>query len=121
VHLIADVLDEQLQDVHGINSGRIDGIILEIRDGKPPRVAYLEVSPVTLLARFSVRLAVWYARYDAKLGPGRGIPPFRIPWSRVTREGPLLKMDLAVAATPINAFNDWLRRAVVERIPGMGS
>jgi hypothetical protein len=118
MHLVADVLDEQLQDIHGENAGRIDGIILDVRDGKPPRVAYLEVSPVTLLARFSLRLARRYARFDRKLGPGRG-EPFRIPWSRVTRDGPLLKMDLTLAATPINAFEDWLRRTIVERIPGM--
>lgn len=77
IHLIADVLDEQLQDVDGESAGRIDGIVLELRDGRPPRIAYLEVSPVTLLARFSVPLATWYARFDRKLGVGRGVP-FRI-------------------------------------------
>jgi hypothetical protein len=119
MHLIADVLDEQLQDVHGLNAGRVDGIVLEVREGQPPRVVYLEVSPITLLARFSLRLARWYARFDTHLGPGRGTP-FRIPWSRVTRDGPSLGIDLALAATPINAFDDWLRRVILDRIPGMG-
>ena len=117
MHLIADVLDEQLRDSRDQNAGRIDGIVLEIRDGKPPRVAYLEVSPITLLARFNVRLGVWYARIDARLGKGRGAP-FRIPWSRVTRDGPLLRMDIDVKATPINALEDWLSRHIVRRIPG---
>jgi hypothetical protein len=117
VHLIADVLDEQLRDSRDQNSGRIDGIVLEIRDGKPPRVAYLEVSPITLLGRFSERLARWYATHDARLGHGRGTP-FRIPWSRVTRDGPLLRMDIDADATPINALEDWLSRNIVQRIPG---
>jgi hypothetical protein len=117
VHLIADILDEELRDSHGEHAGRVDGIVLEIRPGKPPRVAYLEVSPITLLARFSHRLAHWYARYDAKLGNGRGVP-FRIPWSRVTREGPIVRMDMDVRATPINALDDWLSRTIVRRIPG---
>ena len=117
MHLIADVLDEQLHDVNGENSGRIDGIVVELRRGKPPRVTYVEVSPITLLARFSERLARWYAGHDRRLGPERGTP-FRIPWSRVTRQGPLLTMDLDVRSTPINAFENWLSRAIVRRIPG---
>jgi hypothetical protein len=117
VHLIADVLDEQLHDARDRASGRIDGIVLEIRDGKPLRVAYLEVSPITLLGRFNERFALWYAKLDARLGKGRGTP-FRIPWSRVTRDGPLLRMDMNADATPINALENWLSRNIVQRIPG---
>ena len=117
MHLFADVLDEQLHDVHGKKAGRIDGIVLELRENKPPRLAYVEVSPITLLARFSDRLSRWFARFDRRLGPARGTP-FRIPWSRLTREDPAFKMDLDVEATPINALEDWLRERIVEHIPG---
>lgn len=117
MHLVADVLDEQLHDSGGQNSGRIDGIVLELRAGRPPRVAYFEVSPITMLARFSERLAHWYANFDRRLGPERGTP-FRIPWNRVTRDGPAWTMDLDVGATPINAFERWLSRTIVRRIPG---
>lgn len=117
MRLFADVLDQQLHDVNGRNAGRIDGVILELRDDAPPRVAYVEVSPITLLARFSERLARWYARFDRRLGPGRGAP-FRIPWSRLTREHRAFKMDLDVEGTSINALEDWLRERIVDRIPG---
>jgi hypothetical protein len=116
VHLISEVLDELLEDVNGRNAGRIDGIVLEIRDDKPPRVAYVEISPITLLARFNRRLANWYARFDRRFGPGRGAP-FRIAWSRITRSGPTLQTDLNVESTPIMAFEDWLRDRVVSHIP----
>lgn len=117
MHLIGDVLDEQLRDSRGKNAGRVDGIVLEVRDDKAPRLAYLEVSPITLLARFNMRIAEWYARFDGRLGEGRGIP-IRIPWSRVTREGTVLQMDMEVGDTPINALEDWLSRTIVQRIPG---
>ena len=117
MHLVADVLDEQLRDSRDQNSGRIDGIVLELRANKPPRVAYLEVSPITMLTRFSGRLARWYARFDRRLGPERG-EPFRIAWNRVARDGPSWKMDLDVEATPINALERWLSRTIVRRIPG---
>jgi hypothetical protein len=117
MHLFADVLDAQLHDIHGRNAGRIDGIVLELRPDAPPRLAYVEVSPITLLARFSRRLARWYARFDHRLGPGRGTP-FRIPWHRLTPDGRTFKMDLDVESTPINALEDWLRERVVDHIPG---
>jgi sporulation protein YlmC with PRC-barrel domain len=119
VRLVADVLDEQLRDSKGRNAGRVDGIVLELREGKPPKLAYVEVSPITLLARFSRRLAHWYARHDRKVGEGRGVP-VRIPWTRISRDGPTLVMDIDADSTPIFALEDWLRRKVVDRVPGSG-
>ncbi len=117
MNLVADVLDSMLVDSKRRQSGRVDGIVLELRDGKPPRLAYVEVSPITLVSRFNRRLAHWYARHDRKLGEGRGVPA-RIPWSRITREGPTLVLDFDAESTPIFAFEDWLRRHIIERIPG---
>lgn len=120
IDLVADVLDEELLDSKRRQAGRVDGIVLELREGKPPRLAYVEVSPITLLSRFSRRLAHWYARHDRKLGDGRGVA-FRVPWSRLSREGPGFVMDIDAEATPIFALEDWIRRHIVERIPGGGS
>ena len=117
MNLVADVLDELLMDSKRRQAGRVDGIVLELRDGKPPRLAYVEVSPITLLSRFNRRLGHWYARHDRKLGEGRGVP-VRIPWSRLSREGPTLVTDLDAESTPIFALEDWLRRRIVEKIPG---
>jgi hypothetical protein len=116
--LVATVLDEQLRDKNGKNAGRIDGIVVTLRDGgRPPVVAFVEVSPITLIARFSRRMARWYARIDARLGGARGAP-FRIPWSQLARDGPSYVMDQDVETTPINALEDWLRVKIVEHIPG---
>jgi hypothetical protein len=116
IQLIAEILDEQLKDVHGVNSGRVDGIVLELRDDKPPKVSYIEVSPITLFGRFSMRFAHWYARIDRKFGEGRGVP-FRIPFSRVSREGPTLALDFDAQKTPIGALENWLREHIVRRLP----
>lgn len=115
--LAADLLDEQIQDAKGENAGRVDGIVLTIDGDGPPKLAYVEVSPITMLSRLNRRVAAWYARFDARFGPERG-KPFRLPWSRLTRDGVSYKMDLDVDATPINSLESWLRDHVVERIPG---
>jgi sporulation protein YlmC with PRC-barrel domain len=117
LRLVAEVLDQQVCDAKGRRSGRVDGIVLELRDGKPPRLAYIEVSPITLLSRFSRRLAHWYARHDRKFGEGRGVAA-RIPWTRMTHDGQTLTTDIDAESTPIFALEDWLRRAIVEKIPG---
>lgn len=117
IHLVADVLDKQVVDKNGRNAGRADGIVLELRAGRPPLVTAIEVSPITLLARFSQRLARWYAQWDARLGPGRGVP-FRIAWEKLERTQLSLRFGSDVEETPINALEDWLRERIVERMPG---
>lgn len=120
MHLFADVLDKQLVDVRGRNAGKVDGIVLELRDGAPPRVAYIEVGPITLLRRFSERLARWYARYDARFGAGRGTP-YRIPWSRcrIDHDRPVVTLDFDAGTTPMLAVERWVRDRIAW-IPGSG-
>lgn len=115
--LVRDILDEQIVDRNDDKAGRADGIVLVLRADAPPRVAYVEVSPITLLSRFNRRLAHWYARWDRRLGHRRGVP-FRILWTRLERREHALRMDVQVEATPINVLEDYLRATIVERIPG---
>ena len=114
--LVRDVLDNQLLSAEGQNAGKVDGIVLEVREGAPPQVTFVEVGPVTLARRLNHRLGYWVARIDARLGAGRGAP-IRIPVSRVTLAEPELRVDLAVGSTPIMAFERWLREKIVRRIP----
>ncbi|HEY2378502.1 MAG TPA: hypothetical protein VGH98_21155 [Gemmatimonadaceae bacterium] len=116
VLLIRDVLDNQLIDATGQNAGKVDGIVLELRAGEPPRVRFVEVGPVTLARRLNRRFGDWFARLDARLGSGRGAS-VRIPISRITLDEPSLRIDLVAASTPIMALEKWLRRTIVSRIP----
>ena len=116
MHLVAEVLDNQLVDSEKKNAGKVDGIILELRDGRPPRLAAIEVGPITLLDRFSRRLANWYARLDARFGEGRG-RPIRIPWSQIAMTDVTLVL-LDAHSTPVFAVEDWLSEHIVARIPG---
>jgi hypothetical protein len=116
IRLVRDVLDNQLIDSTNQNAGKVDGIVLEVREGGLPVVRYIEVGPITLARRLNHRLGNWVARLDARLGEGRG-KPIRIPISRVGVESPSLRLDLAVDTLPIMAFERWLRRNIVRHIP----
>ncbi|MBW4566789.1 MAG: hypothetical protein KME31_01855 [Tolypothrix carrinoi HA7290-LM1] len=80
--IIRDVLDNQLVDRNQRNMGKVDGIIMELRDGEPPRLAYIEVGVTTLARRINPRLAGWVAAIARTWGAKQS-EPFRIPWSKV--------------------------------------
>src|SRR4051812_6871166 len=113
MHLAADVLDKLLHDAHGHPAGRVDGVLLSVRAHKPPRVAYLEISPITLLARVHRGLARWYAKIDARIRGDRG-KPFRIPWRDAQVHKRYLTVELVEEDTPIVAVEQLVRSKVLE-------
>jgi hypothetical protein len=71
--LMRDCLDKQLEDSNKRRMGRVDGIILEVEDGRQPRVAYIEVGVKTLMNRLSSRLGSLASE------------PYRIAWGKESR------------------------------------
>ena len=116
IRLVRDILDNQLLDVTGQNAGKVDGIVLELRENAPPLVRYVEVGPITLARRLNRRLGDWIARLDRRFGPGRGVP-IRIPISRIVLDSPSLRIDFDADATPLMALERWLRRTIIRRVP----
>jgi sporulation protein YlmC with PRC-barrel domain len=117
VNLTRDILDQQVVDRTGQRLGKVDGVILELRDGEPPRVAAIEIGPVTLTRRIHPRLAEWLGGWLRRHGP-RTDGTLRIPWSKVRAIGVDLRVDLVADGTPARAWEDWLREHVIRRIPG---
>lgn len=119
VHLIRDVLDNQMMDREKCPMGKVDGIILVLRKDKPPRLAYLEVGTSTLAHRLSKRLGKFAERVGRKWGV-RGGEPYRIPWTKVGHVGIDVEVDLEAKETPVMDWEKWLNEHVVSRIPGGG-
>ncbi len=121
--VIRDVLDHLLVDRNQKKMGRVDGIVVELRDGQPPRLAYIEVGMPTLARRLHPRLEPWVAALERKWGARLG-ESFRIPWSQIRDlgiGGVDVGVDLEAEATPVFAWEKWLREHVIGRIPGAGS
>ena len=114
---LGEILDQQLRDRDGRPMGMVDGLVLEQREGRPPRVTHLQVGGSTLSHRLSRPLGAvlrWFAR---RYGAGRG-DPYRIPWSAVRDVGVDLTVDLDARNTPALHWEEWARRHFVERVPG---
>jgi sporulation protein YlmC with PRC-barrel domain len=113
VEIGREVLDQQVIDVRGRQMGKVDGIVLELRPGKPARVASLVVGGTTLLWRIHSGLARWV---EHRLG-GQGHMAI-IPWERVLKIGVDVKVDVEAEQSPALHWERWVRERIVGRIPG---
>jgi hypothetical protein len=113
--IVRDVLDTKLRDTYRREIGRVDGIVLEVEPGSPPRIAWLEAGgPVAWrrVGRLLARCDLWLHRH---LGP-RQREPARFPWSAVASTEDGLRVTVDADQTPAMAWELWLR-AKVRRIP----
>ncbi|ACC85470.1 hypothetical protein [Nostoc punctiforme] len=72
MNIIRDVLDNQLVDSDQHKLGKVDGIVIELRDGEPPRLSYIETGMTTLARRIHPRLGRWVAAIQSSWGAKRG-------------------------------------------------
>ena len=112
--LIADVLDKQIVDAKENKLGKVDGLVIVMREGQPPRLAFIECGTAVVarrLGRWCERVVLWLNR---KLGV-REEPRYRIPWSKVKEVD--INIEVDVDEHPLLAWEEWLSEHVVGRIP----
>ena len=119
MRLVRDLLDNRMVDRHGRPLGRVDGLVLEQRDGAPPRVVGFESGLVTLARRLHPRLARWTRDLERWLGIAAG-DPVRFPIDALRDVGVDVRLDVAASETDARRWEQWLRKHVVGRIPGSG-
>lgn len=108
--LVHDLLDKKVIDRNGRDMGRVDSIVLEIRDGAPPRIAGIEVGPAVLAERLHPVLGRWIAALEhGFVDEGR---PVRIPYSAILDIQDHVKVDLAFGETAAATVEQRLRRWV---------
>lgn len=114
--LVRDLLDKEVLDRHGREMGRVDSIVLELRDGAAPRIAGIELGPAVLAARVRPFLGRWVAGLEHALGLAEG-RPLRIPFADVVSIGEHVKVDRAVGETVAGQVESTLR-SWLRGIPG---
>jgi hypothetical protein len=114
--LVRDLLDNQLVDRDKLNLGKIDGIVIHDAQGKQPRVTHLE-SGALILAR---RLGPRWERFAAFMTRHFGVrknPVFRVPWSKVTKTGIDIYLDIDGVKSDAFAWEHWLDDHFIGRLP----
>ncbi|HEV7365044.1 MAG TPA: hypothetical protein VGN76_04305 [Gemmatimonadales bacterium] len=112
-----EVLDQQVSDRGGELMGKVDGILLELRPGKPPRVAHLVIGGGTAARRVHPGLADWLVRWRRRWGP-KDDQPLEVPWSKVLKIGIDVQVDLDARRTTAWAWESWVLQHIIGRIPG---
>jgi len=115
--LVRDCLDKQLVDRNGHNMGRVDAVVLQLEKGKQPTVTFIEVGPVCQAERLHRSLGRVAKTISRRWGVTQQ-DPFRIPWSKLVAAGIEVIADVDAEKTPVLAWELWLRKKVVGRIPG---
>ena len=110
-----EILDQQLVDRNDLNMGKVDGVVLELRDNQAPRVVAILTGGHLLARRLHPRIESLARRLTNRWGPGK-LEPLRIPWSKVMKIGVDVKVDVAAEAGM--PWEHWIRDHIMRRIPG---
>ena len=119
IHLLHDVLDAQLIDRKEEKIGRVDGLELELREGRPPRVAAILVGGEVRAWRIGGWMRLLHHAMQA-LGSVRGPVTSRIPFRAVRVIGDTVTVDVIGDELDSGRTERWLAEHVIGRIPGGG-
>jgi sporulation protein YlmC with PRC-barrel domain len=108
-----DIMDQQVVDAEGRLMGRVDGVVLELREDGETHLAGLLIGGTTLLWRIHSGLARWAER---KL-EGEGRVTY-VPWPKVRKIGVDIAVDVEGPRTPAFRWEHWVRDHLIGRIPG---
>jgi hypothetical protein len=114
--LVRELLDNQLVDTHKRNLGKIDGIAIHVAHGKQPRVTHLESGALILARRVGPRWQRVVAFMTRHFGIRRN-PVFRVPWSKVTKTGIDIYIDIDGVKSDAFAWEHWLDDHLIGRLP----
>jgi hypothetical protein len=109
--LVRDVLDKKVVDRNGREMGRVDRLVVEVRDRSAPRVFALEIGPAVLASRVATAFGRWVAGLEHAFGIDAG-RPVRLRWSQVLDANEHVKVDLAFSETALATVEQKLRRWV---------
>jgi sporulation protein YlmC with PRC-barrel domain len=110
-----EILDQQLVDRTGVNIGKVDGVMLELREGSAPRVSAVLTGGHLFARRLHPRIESWMRKLTSGWGP-ESHEPFRIPWSKVKKIGVDVKVD--IEADRVIPWERWIQDHIISRIPG---
>jgi hypothetical protein len=117
MNLVRDCLDKQLVDRNDCNMGKCDGIVMTTDGRAQPEITYIEIGAVTQARRIHPRFGRWIESVTKRWGVANH-DPFRVPWSKVVVTGVTVTVGLDADKTSALAWEQWLRRHVIGRIPG---
>jgi sporulation protein YlmC with PRC-barrel domain len=120
MRLDRQLLDRQLLDSTGRMVGNVDDVRFAFDDDGVPYVAALLVGHVALTDRIGGRLGRLLSAVAHLLTPHGRARPMEIPYGLVVRVGAAVHLAVAADRLPEPVLEGWLRRHIIDKIPGAG-
>jgi sporulation protein YlmC with PRC-barrel domain len=115
--LVHDVLDAQLLDRQKEKIGRVDDLALELREGRPPRVATILIGGAVRAERVG-RWMIWLRRAARVFVRRQEERVSRIPFEAVRVIADTIELDVDGNTLESGHLEGWLADHIVSRIPG---
>lgn len=115
--LVGECLDKLVVDRDGLKAGRVDGIVLELAAGKPPRVAFIEFGPSVQARRYPRWLAA-LVRWIVRKANGGDAAAMRVPFDKLKFQRNEVVAPIKMKDAPGGALERWVRDRIIARIPG---
>jgi hypothetical protein len=119
LYLSHDVIDSQLVDRYKEKIGRVDELLLELEEGKPPRVATIVIGGRARARRVGGWMVALHRAVHVLLGP-REEHESRVPFDSVRCIADTIELDVDGNELDSMHVEHWLARHVVCRILGAG-
>lgn len=114
------LLDRQIVDRDGAPVANVDDLELVVRGDGRLAVSALLVGPGALGPRVGGRLGRWTVSIWRRLRPDVDPSPGRLDAALVTGTDSAVHLGAAVGELHVDGLERWLRRYVIDRIPGAG-
>ena len=117
------VVDKELIDCNGLRMGRVDDLVLEIREPPSqgslpcPCVAAIVSGPTALEGTVSP-VTRWLSRWVYRLLGLRDPRPVEVPWSEVSKIDVTVHVDVDREQTGATALSKAVDERYIRRLPG---
>ena len=119
IKLSHDVIDSQLVDRHKKKIGRVDELLLELEEGKPPRVATIVIGGRARARRVGGWMVACHRAMHALFGR-RAAHESRVGFDAVRCIADTIEIEVEGDALESTHLERWLAEHIVCRIPGAG-
>lgn len=114
------LLDRKILDRDGRIVGNVDDIAFGVDDDGLPYVRALLVGQLALGQRIGGWLGRWLSHLARRLSAERPARPIEISYQFVAEVDSAVHLSVGQDRLPEPALESWLRRNVIDRIPGSG-
>ncbi|MFG1660113.1 hypothetical protein ACGFIY_26600 [Micromonospora chersina] len=118
IQLAKQLLDRQIVDVDGRLVGRVDDIAFAVDEEGYPYVDCLLTGQAALGLRIGGRIGRILTAVADRFTDDPPAPPLRVLLTQVDRVDSVVRLRCPAADLPPSPVESWLRRHLIDRIPG---